>query len=134
MGYRTYLNLKIPGEPQTIGTFKNMPTEIILIDNYCIGKIYFNELPEELEKVIEDYETMYPLFIREYTDDGEILVGLLLNIFERIQQEQKDKTKNEIAELPDWFTTGINPIVRILKQALEENLIQTDDWVQFECY
>ena len=134
MGYRTYLNLKIPGEPQTIGTFKNMPTEIILIDNYCIGKIYFNELPEELEKVVEDYEHIAPFFIREYTDDGEILVGLLLNICKRIQQEQKDKTENEIAELPGWFATGVDPIVRRLKQALKENLIQTDDWVQFECY
>ena len=134
MGYRTHLNLKIPGEPQTIGTFKNMPTEIILIDNYCIGKIYFNDLPEELEKVIENYEHMYPLSIEEYTDDGEILVGLLLNMCERIQQEQKDRTENEIAGLPDWFDTGFDPIARVLKQALEENLIQTDDWVQFECY
>lgn len=134
MGYRTYLNLKISGEPQTVGTFKNMPTEVVLIDNYCIGKIYFNELPEELEKVVEDYETMYPLSIKEYTDDGEILVGLLLNICERIQQEQKGKTENEIAELPDWFDTDFDSIARILKQALEENLIQADGWVQFECY
>lgn len=134
MGYRTHLNLKIPGEPQTIGTFKNMPTEVILIDNYCIGKIYFNRLPEELEKVVEDYDHMYPLSTREYTDDGEILVGLLLNICERIQQEQKDKTENEIAELPDWFATGFDSIARILKQALKENLIQEHDCVQFECY
>jgi hypothetical protein len=136
MGYRTHLTLRVPGQPQTVGTFKNMPTEVYLLSNYCIGKVYFNELPEELEQVYDQYPEEYSLFFRDdgESDDGEIHIGLLLAFCKRIKEEQAGKTTDEIAMLPDWLYIGVDLIINVLTKALKEELVHPTDVVYFECY
>jgi hypothetical protein len=136
MGYRTHLTLTVPGQPQTVGTFKDMPTDVYLLQNYCIGKVYFNELPEELEQIHDEHPEEYSIYFKDNgnSDDGEIQIGLLLAFCKRIKEEQAGKTADEIAVLPDWLDIGVDHIMDVLEKALKEALVHPTDVIYFECY
>ena len=136
MGYRTHLILMVDGALQNVGTFKNMPTKVYLLDHYSLGKVYFNELPEELDDVIQSNTDEHPLWFNDGgdSDDGEIKVHALLRICKRIKEEQEGKTPIQIDQLPEWFGISVTPVVTVLEQALRDEVIKLDHPVYFECY
>ena len=135
MGYRTYLTLIIEGTPQTVGSFKDAPTSVYLIANYCLGKIYFNALPDELDEVTCSPETESIHFNDEgNSDDGEIPAVALLALCKTIKEKRESTPKENWDTLDDWYWFDPTELIKVLVTALVEKLIQPDTYVQFVCY
>ena len=133
MGYRTHFTLSIEGKPQTVGTFKDMPTQVYLLDNYCICKCYLNELPEELQEHLESYPG---LFFNDggESDDGEIKLSKLLALLREIQRRRNGLTDDQIEAMHAWYWFDPVQLLTHLERALADGLITEKTWVKFTCY
>lgn len=152
MSYRTYLDLRIQGEKQLLvlrGKEKlksnpeveievikteKFPTEIILLDNYCIGKLFFDDLPDELqpEEIRIDYKEDYAIWFLENTDNGEIKVDYLINILENLESRPEVEEGNK--DYRDWLQFKDVGLLNKLKFWISANIISPTDVVKFEAW
>lgn len=152
MSHRTYLDLRIQGEKQLLvlrGKEKlksnpeveievikteKFPTEIILLDNYCIGKLFFDDLPEELqpEEIRIDYKEDYAIWFLENTDNGEIKVDYLIKILENLESRPEVEEGNK--DHRDWLQFKDVGLLNKLKFWISANIISPTDVVKFEAW
>lgn len=133
MGIRTYLNLKIKGKPQDIGKFKNLPTDVYLLDNICLGKTYFDALPDELEELIDnksDDSGENLLYYYEYSNGGEIRIDALIALIDAIELKMSLSDDNE----EPWYNITLKPVRDKLQEYLDAGIITEQDFVTYEEY
>lgn len=146
MGYRTHLNLHIQGENKLLvlrgkGQFENgsveqivtkkFPTNILLLNNYCIGKYYFDELPESLKQKELEIESPY-IFTYESTNDfGEISVETLIAILKKKNKINKE-TKNTNFEW--YYLDEDNELLNDLNFWMSAGIITPHSIIKFEVY
>lgn len=152
MGYRTHLTLFVPGNEQllvlrgktTVGNTeveqiltKKFPTRVFLLNEKSISKRYFNNLPEdlEIEKIYQEDE--HPIWFDEYSDNGEIHVGAMIALLEKIQEIQKEKKElNEELDFrkEPWYTLETEELLKDLKFWLSSGIIKEDFVIKFEVW
>lgn len=148
MGYRTHLTLSIPGEDKLLilkGSAKvgnaeveqiitqKFPTNIMLLNNECIGKVYFYELPEELliQEIYKEDDS--PIWFNEYTEDGEIHVGAFIKLLKTIEKIQKKGLSEEQIE-DNWYLVKEEKLIENLEFWLSAGIISKDTTIKFEVY
>jgi hypothetical protein len=130
MSIRTHLTLQRAGKPQDIGPFKNLPSMILILDEYCIGKLFFDEIPQIIENIqvsekISFDEDETSIFIDGSYGRGEIRVDTLMSIIETIREKPTHTAWDEFDFT--WLYTR-------LKTALETNVITKNHYIEISCY
>jgi hypothetical protein len=128
MSIRTHLTLQRAGKPQDIGPFKGLPSMVLILDEYCIGKLYFNELPDVVENMRVGEDALFDethIFFDEAYVSGEIRVDAFMSIIELIRENPTHTAWDEFDFT--WLYTR-------LKTALETNVITENHYIGFSCY
>lgn len=135
MGYRTHLTLK----KQTKDTYIKKLNEyhatfVYLLNNYCIGKVYFNEFPllPNGEKI--EFDDLY--FVGEYTNNGEITVKTLLETLKTLRDNKEEYLSSNHKDhyAINWYKEDYSKLIARLELFLEKELVKETDWIQFEAW
>lgn len=131
MGIRTHLTLKKPQRQIYIKEIeKEVNTYICYLENYCIGKAYFNDIP------YIDGETIYltSLWYNEYADNGEIKVKDIITLLNFVKTTNKLENQETSNNHNAWLKNDFSKLEEKLKILLDAQLIEKEDYVQFEVW
>lgn len=131
MGYRTHLNLRISGD-DTILDGKAYPTDIYLLHNYSINKIYMEDIIPSYDEIDSDNFGQI-FFYDEGYSQGELTVETFINIFNYSKSHRPEEYVNSYTTWEDVQNT-LGDIHLKLMQWLDTGLITLDHYIEFEVY
>lgn len=124
MGYRTHVSIRVEGKPQDVGPFKGLPTEVLIVDNYTIGPVFFDDVPEELAEILDEG----CWYNKEGTDEGEIRVDTFLAFSKKLE------TMQEESDHRSWGGYTLKPVADAIVKAIGAGILSMNHYVTYEAY
>lgn len=128
MGYRTYLLLEKPGEIKfDTDIAYNFETKLVILNNYCLGKVYFNDLPEPL------YDKHIPAiwFNADGAESGEMTVAVMLDILNDLKTVKMQPTEDTSNP---WWKFSWHDLKEKLDFLVEQGKLSLDDYITFSVF
>lgn len=130
MGYRTHLNLRIYGDDAILDG-KAYPTNILLLHNYSINKIYMEDIIPPFDEIDPDNFGQI-FFYDEGYSRGELTVETFINIFNYSKAHPEEYVN--VCTTREDVHNALGGIHLKLMQWIDAGLITPDHYIEFEVY